>query len=180
MLDAALSDLAAAVGVNVTATAVITAANVADDARYNPATNVNGSPSPAALGNDTDDGGAVNTLVQVAVVLESFEWLHWWHGHYEARRVVDRSSGILLREGKREIGQVAAGSARKLRQEDHHQFLSVKRTCAALEGDQVFTPSIKGGKAKEIPSCPWWQSPLKVPDSVTLGNGYRYRVPIGT
>ena len=24
----------------------------------------------------------------------------------------------------------------------------------ALEGDKVFTPSIKGKKAKEIPSCP--------------------------
>jgi hypothetical protein len=34
------------------------------------------------------------------------------------------------------------------------QFLSVEHTCAALEGDQVYTPSIKGGKAKEIPSCP--------------------------
>ncbi len=26
----------------------------------------------------------------------------------------------------------------------------------ALEGDQVFTPSIKGRKAKAIPSCPCW------------------------
>ena len=50
-------------------------------------------------------------------LLESFEWLHWRHGHDEARRVADRSSGILLREGKskREIGQVAAGLACKLR-----------------------------------------------------------------
>ncbi len=86
--------------------------------------------------------------------LESFEWLHWWHGHDEARRVADHISGILLREGKWEIGRVAAGLARKLRQEDHHQFLSVERTCTVLEGDQVFTLSIKGGKAKEIPSCP--------------------------
>ncbi len=72
----------------------------------------------------------------------------------KARRVADRSRHILLREGKRGIGRVAAGLARKIRQEDYDQFLSVERTCAALEGDQVFTPSIKGGKAKEIPSCP--------------------------
>ncbi len=57
MLDAALSDLAAIVGVNVTATAVITAANVADNAHYDPAANVNGGPSPAALDDDADDWG---------------------------------------------------------------------------------------------------------------------------
>jgi hypothetical protein len=68
MLDAALSDLAAAVGVNVTATAVITAANVADDARYDPATNVNSGPPPSALDNYADYRGAVNTSVQVDVL----------------------------------------------------------------------------------------------------------------
>ena len=36
-------------------------------------------------------------------LLESFEWLHRWHGHVEARRVADCSVGILLREGEREI-----------------------------------------------------------------------------
>jgi hypothetical protein len=36
-------------------------------------------------------------------VLESFEWLHRWHGHDEARRVADRSSGILLREASRRV-----------------------------------------------------------------------------
>ena len=56
------------VGVDVTATAVTTAADVADDARYDHAVNVNGGPSPAALGDVADDGGAVNTLVQAAVV----------------------------------------------------------------------------------------------------------------
>ena len=35
-------------------------------------------------------------------LLKSFEWLHRWHGHNEARRVVDCSDGIILREGKRE------------------------------------------------------------------------------
>ena len=35
-------------------------------------------------------------------LLESFEWLHRWHGRNEARRVADRSVGILLREDKRE------------------------------------------------------------------------------
>ena len=44
------------------------AANVANDAHYNPAVNVDGGPSPAALDNDADDGGAGNTLVQAAVV----------------------------------------------------------------------------------------------------------------
>jgi hypothetical protein len=45
------------------------AANVANDnARYNSADNVNGGPSPAALVDDADDGGAGNTSVQVAVV----------------------------------------------------------------------------------------------------------------
>ena len=34
--------------------------------------------------------------------------MHWWYGHVEARRVADCSSGILLREGKREIGQASA------------------------------------------------------------------------
>jgi hypothetical protein len=56
------------VNVDVTATAVTTAADVADNARYDPAVNVNGGPSPAALVDDTDNGGAVNTLVQVAVL----------------------------------------------------------------------------------------------------------------
>ena len=56
------------VGVDVTATTVTMAADVAKDARYNPAVNVNGGPSPAALDNDADDGGAGNMPVQVAVV----------------------------------------------------------------------------------------------------------------
>jgi hypothetical protein len=56
------------VGVDVTATTVTMAAGFADDARYDPAVNVNGGPSPAALMDDTDNGGAVNTSVQVAVV----------------------------------------------------------------------------------------------------------------
>jgi hypothetical protein len=42
-------------------------------------------------------------------LLKSFKWLHRWHGHDEARRAADHSSGILLREGKREIGRVAVG-----------------------------------------------------------------------
>jgi hypothetical protein len=56
------------VGVDVTATAVTTAADVADDARCNPNANVDGGPSPSALGDDADNGGAGNTLVQAAVV----------------------------------------------------------------------------------------------------------------
>jgi hypothetical protein len=56
------------VGVNVTATAVTMAADVVNNAHYNPAANVDGGPSPTALGNNADDGGAENTSVQVAVV----------------------------------------------------------------------------------------------------------------
>ena len=55
------------VGVDVTATTVTTAANVTNNARYDPAINVDGGPSPAALDN-ADDGGAGNTLVQAAVM----------------------------------------------------------------------------------------------------------------
>ena len=56
------------VGVDVTTTAVTTAADIANDARYDPAVNVDGGPSPAALDDDADDGGAGNTSVQVAVL----------------------------------------------------------------------------------------------------------------
>ena len=45
------------IGVDITTTTVTAAADVADDASYNPAINVNGSPSPAALDDDADDGG---------------------------------------------------------------------------------------------------------------------------
>jgi hypothetical protein len=56
------------VGVDVTATTVTMAADVANDARYDPAVKVDGGPSPAALDNDADDGGAGNMSVQVAIV----------------------------------------------------------------------------------------------------------------
>jgi hypothetical protein len=56
------------VAVDVTATAVTTASDIADDARYDPAVNVNGGSSPASLVDDAYDGGAGNTLVQSAVV----------------------------------------------------------------------------------------------------------------
>jgi hypothetical protein len=56
------------VSVDVTATAVTMAADVANNARYDPAVNVDGGPSPAALDNDADDGGAGNMSVQAAVV----------------------------------------------------------------------------------------------------------------
>jgi hypothetical protein len=76
------------VGVDIPATAVTTAANVAGNTRYNPAANVNGDPSPTALGDDADNGGAGNMSVQVAVVsviskakksslLAYFEGVNW-------------------------------------------------------------------------------------------------------
>ena len=45
------------VNINITATTVTKAADVADDAHYNPAVNINNGPSPAALDNDADNGG---------------------------------------------------------------------------------------------------------------------------
>jgi hypothetical protein len=56
------------VGIDVTTTAVTTAADIADNAHCNPAINVDSGPSPTALGDDADSGGAGNTLVQVAIV----------------------------------------------------------------------------------------------------------------
>ena len=56
------------VGIDVAATTVTMATNIANNARYNPAVNIDSGPSPAALDNDADDGGAGNMPVQVAVV----------------------------------------------------------------------------------------------------------------
>jgi hypothetical protein len=72
-LAAALSEAntrpPSSVGVDVTATAVTTAADVANDARYDPKVKVDGSPSPAAsLYNGADNGGAGNMLVQAAIM----------------------------------------------------------------------------------------------------------------
>jgi len=76
------------VNTNVPATAVTTAADVADDAHCNPDANVDGGHSPAVLGDDADDGRVGNTLVQAAVVSvisnaaksalrAYFEGVHW-------------------------------------------------------------------------------------------------------
>jgi hypothetical protein len=107
-------------------------------------------------------------------LLKSFEWLHRRHGHDKARREADRNSGILLREGKREIGLVAAGLACKLRQEDHNQFLSVECTCAAFGTDQIRPRLSKGGIAKEIPSCPWCE-PVAVLNESFLSDAFAGR-----
>ncbi len=85
------------------------------------------SPTPDAAAPDVDvpppfalSGASPSLQAQHEEhLLKSFEWLHWWHGQDEVRRVADRSSGILLRKGEREeIGQIAAGLAWKLRGED--------------------------------------------------------------
>jgi hypothetical protein len=52
------------VDIDITVTTVTAAANVADDALYDPAVNVGGGRSPTA----PDNGGAGNTSVQVAIV----------------------------------------------------------------------------------------------------------------
>jgi hypothetical protein len=56
------------VNVDVTANAITLAADVANNARYDHAVNVDSSLSPAALDNDTNNRGAGSTSVQVAVV----------------------------------------------------------------------------------------------------------------
>ena len=91
------------------------------------------------------------------ILLESFKWLHWWHGHDEAMRVADCSSGILLREDEREIGQVAVGSAWKFRGEDNTiPVLGFHLSTYATSNTVVKfpPPTSKGGKAKATPSCP--------------------------
>ena len=56
------------VNVDVTANAITLAADVANNARYDHAVNVDSGLSPAALDNDTNNGGTGSTSVQVAVV----------------------------------------------------------------------------------------------------------------
>ena len=70
-------------------------------------------PPPFALSGASPSLHARHEEQRFLFLLESFEWLHRCHGHDEARRVAGRSVGILLREGEREIGRVAAGSACK-------------------------------------------------------------------
>ena len=87
------------------------------------------------------------------LLLESFEWLHRWHGHDEARRVADHSVGILLREGEREVGLIAAGSA--CTKEEIIQFPFLESTLIYIRDLQYRVkfppPASIGGKAKEIP-----------------------------
>ena len=81
------------------------------------APNVN-APPPFALSGASPSLHARHNEQHFLFLLKSIKCLHWWHSHDEARRVADRSSGILLKEGEREIGQVAAGLAWKFRGED--------------------------------------------------------------
>ena len=60
-------------------------------------------PPPFALSGASPSLHARHEEQRFLFLLESFEWPHRWHGHNEARRVADRSVGILLREGEREI-----------------------------------------------------------------------------
>jgi hypothetical protein len=57
-----------------------------------------GVPSPFALSGASPSLHARHKEQRFLFLIESFEWLHWWHGHDKARRVSDRSIGILLRE----------------------------------------------------------------------------------
>ena len=90
-------------------------------------------------------------------LLESFKWLHRWHGHVEARRVADRSVGILLREGEREGDWTRPGGFGMQIEEKIIQFLFVESILIYIRDlqyrSEIPPPNI--GKAKEIPSCPW-------------------------
>ena len=57
-------------------------------------------PPPFALSGASPSLHARHEEQRFLFLLESFEWLHRWHGHDEARRVSDRSVGILLRKGR--------------------------------------------------------------------------------
>jgi hypothetical protein len=61
-------------------------------------------PPPFALSDASSSLHARHEEQRFLFLLKSFEWLHWWHCHDEARRVADCSVGILLREGEKEIG----------------------------------------------------------------------------
>ena len=61
-------------------------------------------PPPFALSGASPSLHARHEEQRFLFLLESFEWLHRWHGHDEARRVADRSVGILLREASRGFG----------------------------------------------------------------------------
>jgi hypothetical protein len=55
-------------------------------------------PSPFALSGASPSLHARHEEQRFLFLFESFQWLHRWHGHDEARRVSDRSVGILLRK----------------------------------------------------------------------------------
>ena len=64
-------------------------------------------PPPFALSGASPSLHAWHKEQRFLFLIESFKWLHWWHGHDEARRVADRStSGVLLREAERMPRQV--------------------------------------------------------------------------
>jgi len=93
------------VGVDVTATAVTTAADVADDARYDHAVNVNGGPSPAALGDVADDGGGSEHVGASSCRVR----------HLERRKIilacVFRGSKVASEQGTAQGGRVLEWSA---------------------------------------------------------------------
>ena len=55
-------------------------------------------PSPFAPSGASPSLYARHEEQHFLFLFESFEWQHRWHGHDEARRVSDRSVGILLRK----------------------------------------------------------------------------------
>ena len=55
-------------------------------------------PLPFALSGASPSLHARHEEQRFLFLFESFKWLHRWHGHDEARRVSDRSVGILLRK----------------------------------------------------------------------------------
>ena len=100
-------------------------------------------------------------------LIKSFEWLHQLHSHDEVRRVADCivAFGILLREGERERTKsrwVCHGNL----EEKILLFLSVEFILIYIRDLQyrskIPTPTSNGGKAKAIPSCPWYVPDLTI------------------
>ncbi len=96
-------------------------------------------------------------------LMESFEWLHWWHSHNEARRVADCSVGISLREGETKMrdgdGQVAVGLDANL-DKKIIEFLPMEFILTYIHNHQYHSefssPTSNGRKAKDRPSYLWW------------------------
>jgi hypothetical protein len=104
-------------------------------------------PPPIALSGASPSLHARHEEQRFLFLIESFEWLHRWHGHDEARRVADRSVGILLREGESEIER-RGRFGMQIEEKIIVQFLIYIRDLQYRV--KIPPPTSIGGKAKEI------------------------------